>query len=210
MTEGAADSESGWRRRGRTEKYCGIWGIQQLDSASHAVPTVVEAGVSVRPAGAVRVRALIELLLGLKGQGLTQHEVFAFADAYELWDAFTVDENELVLEPAPQPQELVQAAWRYERANVFGWALGNVRHLHFADNAVDGAALLESALPGLASPVTELRSHKDLLDSADIHLLLAAICRGARTSGVAPPANLDPGVVHEREVAFDWLLGRVQ
>jgi hypothetical protein len=48
-----------------------------------------------------------------------------------------------------------------------------------------------------------LRPRAELLDAADI----AQRCRLLAVSGAAP--GLHPGVLHERRVAFDWLLPSV-
>jgi hypothetical protein len=197
------------RRSRRTRNYCDMWGMKLAPTVE--LQTLVAQGVALHTTEAVRLRALVETLMALKGQGLTQHEVFAFADAYTLWDAFTVEENDMVLERTVPPAQLIQLAWRFERVNVFGWALGKVRHLHFADHVVDSGELMKHLLPALASSVgasvVALRPEKELLDFADIHLALRAICHPDAITG-AFPGNLHPGVVHERATAFDWLLHR--
>ena len=130
-----------------------------------------------------------------------------FADAYELWDALTVVENDDVLDPDPPRERLVPMAWRFERANALAWTLGAVPHLRFPDTAVDTGGLLVGVIPALAEARPELRPLKELLDMADIHARLATFCAAARSAGVAMPGGLDPGIVHERAEAFRWVLG---
>lgn len=190
-----ADDETQKRRR-RTDAYCRMWALPLPDVPS---PVLTADAVSIRTAANVRVHTLLQCLLGLKGQGLSQREVFAFADAYGLWEAMNVEEHDYVLDDASGRSVDVQMAWRYERVNVLLWALARVRHLHLPDQVVDPAAMLSAALPALTDPsIASLRAKTDLVDAADLAIRLEALA----TAGVG---TLNRGVVHERAQAFRWL-----
>ena len=198
------NEDEGSRRRRRTDNYCTIWGVPLPSLPS---PVWLVQDLAVPSSAAVRTRTLIECLLALKGQDLTQHEVFAFADAYQLWDAVTVEENDIILDPDPHRDTLLQIAWRFERANVLGWALGLIRHLHFPLESADGGAVIGELVPKLATATPELRDLKELADSADIARRLSAVCAAARQHNTPLPGKLHPGVVFERDQAFAFLTG---
>ena len=188
------------RRRRRTDAYCQMWVVPLIAGEA---PVLVSGVVAVRTSVAVRARVLAFSLCALKGQGLSQHEVFAMADALSIWDGLTVAESDFVLDPAPSAHELVQAAWRFEAVNVLLWAIGSVRHLAFPDTVVDSGGLTSSALGLKSADSLRLRSEKELLDAADVARRLRVV--GAAVS--PPPAGMLLGVLYERAFAFDWLLG---
>ena len=196
------------RRRKRTHTYLGLWGV---DADLDAVPVVELATVRVRTVAEVAARAKSLCLVALKAQGLSQHEVFAFADAYEVWDGLTLAENDFVLDPAPERADEVQFAWRYEGLWVLEWALGLVRHLAFPDEPCDHAEAAKRCIESIAAsgaPTPRLRADKELLDGADVSRVLDALAATSRAQGHgAGPGTLHHGVAHEREVAFGWLCG---
>lgn len=201
MTAEAAEPlDEAARRRRRTDAYCQMWAVPLT---AEPAPVVVSASVALRTAVEVRGRVLAASLCALKGQGLSQHEVFAMADALSVWDALTLAENDFVLDPAPPSSELVQAAWRFEAVNILLWALGPVRHLAFPDAVVDSGALTAAVLQFASADPRGLRDEKELLDAADVALRLRLLSRAVQP----PPAGMLAGVVHERALAFDWLLG---
>lgn len=217
LAGGAAERTEAERRRSRTGKYLEMWAVLgdgasgAPDSPLHDVPVVLSDDVVLRSAAEAIGRLHALTLLSLKGQGLTQYETFAYADAHSVWDALTVAENDFVLDPDPPRDDLVQQAWRYEGAAVLQWALGVHRHLHFPDQAADPGTVIGRTIESVAGAADPdsivLRPEKDLLDAADIARCLAALAAGARTTGTPMPGGLHPGVVYEREQAFRWLVG---
>jgi hypothetical protein len=194
------------RRQRRTRAYLSMWTVH---ADVTAVPVILAATASIRPLAAVVGRAKALGLCALKGQGLTQHEAFAFADAFDVWDHLTLAENDFVLDPAPAPHDLVQHAWRIEGLWVLEWALGLARHLAFPDAGVDGAVAIERCVTTIcgAPDSLALRPAKDLLDGAQVARCLDAVCTTARKANATVPAGLSPGVVFERQSAFAWLIG---
>ncbi len=197
MTESGTEDEAGARRRRRTEAYFAMWGVPAtIPTDVLAVPCEPLAFAS---AAAVRGRALANCVMALRGQGLSQLESFAFADAYHVWEHLTFEENQFLLTEEPLGDEMLQAAWRYERLWVHLWALDRVRHLVFADTQVDTARAIEMCISevALVRPADlRMREPKELLDAADIAWCASVIERAAST-----PMQSD--VVHERAVAFD-------
>ena len=197
------------RRRIRTLAYLRMWAVEADVSA---VPVVESANVGVRSIADIVGRAKSLCLVALKGQGLTQHEVFAFADAYAVWDALTVEENDFVLEPAPERPELVQYAWKYEGLWVLEWALGAVRHLAFPDAPCDHAEAARRFIASIvmAEAPLAVRPMKELLDAADVARCLDAVSLSLRANPVeGAERHLHHGVVHERGSVFRWMVREV-
>jgi hypothetical protein len=191
-------------RRRRTSKYLSMWGVSaELD----AVPVFVEQDWALASAAAIRGRALACCVLALRGQGLSQIEAFAFADAYQVWPHFTLEEDQFILTEEPTGNELLQFAWLYERLWVHMWTLGVVRHLAFADTPVETAMALELCITSVAlqpADAMALRDIKDVLDAADIARAEFAISQAADAQGLA--TTLHPGIVFERSQAFNEFL----
>lgn len=179
-----------------------MWGVPLT---AEEAPVVTADSVVWRSVSAVRARILAFSLGALKGQGLSQAEVFAMADALSVWDALTVAETDFILDPEPSAPELVQAAWRFEAVNVLLWAVSSVRHLAFPDGVVDSGRLTSIVLALGPSDSLALRAEQELLDAADVAARLDLLSRAVSP----PPAGLLAGVVHERAAAFAWLMGRV-
>jgi Domain of unknown function (DUF4272) len=197
-----AGSDEAHRRRTRTQKYLSMWGVPAELPLDVLAPPV-ESSVVIADVATVRGRALGCCVIALRGQGLSLIETFAFADAYEVWDHFTVAENDFILTEEPTGAQMLQAAWNYERLWVHLWALGLVRHLAFSDTQVDSAAAIETCISGVATVVVDeltLRPVKELLDGADVAVCSAAIVHAAKASGQQTMMN--PSVVHERALAF--------
>ncbi len=191
------------KRRDRTYAYLRLWGI---DTDLTVLP-IVRAPSIIRSAPAVCGRATASSLVALKGQGLSLAEVFAFADAYEVWGELTVEEHDFVLEKEAAPEQLVHFAWKFEQAFVFEWALGLVAHLRFPDAGVDTGRVMEQLMTRVltvdAGDRPQVRSAKELADAGDIAFALQAI---AAASGSEPPLGMVRSVIEERATAFDWLL----
>ena len=194
------------KRRDRTYAYLKLW---RIDTDLTLLP-IVRAPSTMRSSAEVCERAAATALTALKGQGLSQLEVFAFADAYELWGVLSVEENDFILDGDPTPTDLVRYAWEYEQTFVLEWALGLIAHLRLPDAPVSNGRVTELlmtrvlSLPSDARP--SVRPPKELADSADVALALQAIASVPLAPGESPPAGLVRSVVEERAAAFRWLL----
>jgi hypothetical protein len=193
------------KRRRRTNAYLSMWAI---DADLIAVPVSIADEVTIPTQDAVIGRAKALALCSLKGQGLTQHEVFAFADAYDVWDHISILENDYILDPDPEPRIDVNNAWRYEGLKVLEWSLGLVRHLGFPERPGDSAEIIKVCIEQLCAtvdPSVELRPVKDLLDAADVARSLDAVAQVLAATGQPMPSGLNAGVTFERQLAFAWL-----
>ena len=194
------------KRRDRTYAYLKLW---RIDTDLTLLP-IVRAPAMMRSSAEVCGRAGATALAALKAQGLSQLEVFAFADAYELWDALAVEENDFILDGDPAPTELVRYAWKYEQTFVLEWVLGLVAHLRLPDATVSNGRVTELLMTRILSLPSDLRPSvrppKELADSADVAFALQAIASVPLSPGEPPPAALLRSVVEERAAAFRWLL----
>jgi Domain of unknown function (DUF4272) len=214
------------RRRKRTIGYLKLWGIE-TDLSTLSIP--LEATSILATTAEIIGKAKVFCLLSLKGQGLTLREVFAFADAYEVWNHVSVAENNYILDEAAPESDDVQYAWRYEALNALLWALGHSKHLGFPADASDPAKAVERCMqlilqPSSAAKVVkpgnkalnpgaksmgQARTPKEILDAADVAFSLNAIALSVPV-GQPAPADLHRGVVFERALAFRWLLNPAQ
>jgi hypothetical protein len=194
------------KRRTRTLGYLKLWAVS-VDLSPLPIPTL--GTHTTQQLDSVVGRAKSLCLVALKGQGLSLRESFAFADAYEVWDHLSVEENDFVLEPNATPQELVQFAWKFEGLRVMEWALGLVKHLAFpvdpADPAKATSMCVEQILNAPTGTVLQRRTDKELLDAADIAWSLSAVSTALLANAVEG-VSLHPGVVHERAQAFRWVV----
>ena len=200
-------SEASEKRRKRTHGYLALW---KIDAQLDAVPVPIEDGVHLQSSADTCNRALALCLLALKGQGLSQVETFAFADAYGVWDALDALETDFILDMEPTGDAVLNYAWKYEGLHALEWALGLNKHLVFPVDPVSPAKVLELCIEHIATATPDerpvLRSPKELLDAVDVARCLAAITATARRQGLSMPAGLHQGVVHERDLALDWLV----
>ncbi len=210
------------RRRKRTAGYLKLWGIE-TDLSTLSVP--LEATSILATTAEIIGKAKVYCLISLKGQGLTLREVFAFADAYEIWEHVSVAENNYILDEAAPESDDVQYAWRYEALNALLWALGHSKHLGFPTDASDPAKAVERCMQLILQPSSQpssqpttqsntqskgqARTPKDVLDAADVAFALQAITLSVPVNQPAP-ADLQRGVVYERALAFRWLLNPAQ
>lgn len=214
------------RRRKRTNGYLKLWGIE-TDLSTLSVP-LGDTSILATTAEIIG-KAKVFCLLSLKGQGLTLREVFAFADAYEIWGHVSVAENNYILDEAAPESDDVQYAWRYEALNALLWALGHSKHLGFPADASDPAKAVErcmqlillpssaakgvkagsKALNSRSDSLGKARTPKEILDAADVAFALNAIALSTPV-GQPTPADLHRGVVYERALGFRWLLNPAQ
>ncbi len=213
------------RRRDRTYAYLKLWGIEtdltllpivrspgnrNTIGADFTTDVASSVGTDLRTAAEVCGRAGATALVALKAQGLSQLETFAFADAYQLWDSLTVEENDFVLDADPPPSDLVRNAWQFEQTFVFEWALGLVAHLRFPDAEVNNGRVTELLMTRILAVAPgdqpTVRTPKELADAADVAFALQALGAAPIPAGGSSPAGMVRSVAEERAAAFRWLL----
>lgn len=108
------------------------------------------------------------------------------------------------------PEILEAFPWRYEAFWVLFWALGCADELSLPRDCRNGdEAQIVSQYDGFEDFLAEVRPRPadDILDQADLTYRLDQACLEADLAGREAPAGLNPDVVMERLMAFNWLIG---
>ena len=179
-----------------------------------SLPPVLGAGeLALRDPEELVARALALMSVSVyaerlhSGQPIPAQEIQARLSGADL----SPSEASFLNAETPQPQDIVNHAWRYEALAVVLWALGHLPELSWPDQIAD--------VPTLAKTVFELgeqgllaraavRSETEVLDALDLHLRLHWAAREAGRREQPPPAGLHPGVLMERHGALNWITCR--
>ncbi|MNC11007.1 hypothetical protein D3C75_586900 [compost metagenome] len=131
--------------------------------------------------------------------------------AYGCKSAFSPEEQKFLKNKAPEEREVIRFSWQYECLSVMLWALGLIEELPFPDRICDvgGSVRIMSEHNSLEKLIgaSTLRSHKELLDEADLIYRMDWGCVDARIKGLPMPRELEGGVVMERHKCLNWLIG---
>lgn len=112
----------------------------------------------------------------------------------------------------PNQQECINMVWKYEACWPLFWALGLVPELGYPDKTCDCDLLIQSVAPNDSlddfMDNVHLRSTNEILDATDLLCRYDWACVDARLKGQEIPGNLDSGVVVERHIGLNWLVGK--
>jgi hypothetical protein len=119
------------------------------------------------------------------------------------------EERAFLADDAPSAEDVVKFGWRYECAQVLAWALGLIDALPFPSAICDAAAVTNAIIttPAMAAAQARLRPAPALLDAMDLHFRAHWLVRQRRLDGKGMPDGLDAGVLQERHLALNWLVG---
>jgi hypothetical protein len=196
-------------RRDRTRARLDALGI----ATPAALPPVVAADeLELRTAPDVATRSHALVACALRAESLAARRPLSRSDLEARWPgaaaAMSPRERAFFEADSPTDQEVVDHAWRYEALAALLWALGHVDDLGLPTQICEVPAIArtmlerdEAAFIGAA----RLRAAPDILDALDLHVRAHWATSEARLHQVAPPADLEPGVVHERHHALNWL-----
>lgn len=132
-----------------------------------------------------------------------------FLNRYGVKKNITPLEEEFLQQANYDKQQLIDKMWLYESAWVMLWSIGLVNKLDEPQQICD----VEQLLTLLASYQnigellldTELRSASEILEKMDENYVYYSACIDARMHNKPAPANLDEGIIMERQRAFNWL-----
>lgn len=132
-----------------------------------------------------------------------------FLNRYGVKMNMTVLEEAFLQQENYEPQQLIDKMWLYESAWVMMWSIGLVDELKEPQEICD----VEHVLNVLASyqNIGELlvdvtaREPQEILTRMDENYLYYWACVDARLKNNPTPADLDEGIVMERQRAFNWL-----
>lgn len=169
--------------------------------------------VVLRSAPDVLHRACSLLACAIRAEGLNSGDplpVDHFREHLpEAFVALSPSEQAFLSTDAPEQQEVINHAWRYECVWALEWALGLVDTLPFPTEICDvprtARTLVEADRTTLLKSAS-LRSAEEILDAVDLHFRLHWAIREARLNGQPAPGGLEPGVIAERHYALNWLV----
>ena len=157
-------------------------------------------------------RTIALAVIAVTGETLDADLSASLTDQFQAQGYFSPEERRFLGDITADPQDRINAAWRYEGVHVLLWALGVYDDIGRPDTITD-VPLLASTLRDLGADGliarAQLRSQAELLDAADLMYRYHWAVRQARLDGAAPPAGLDPSVVQERRYALEWLITNV-
>lgn len=130
---------------------------------------------------------------------------------HNLWEHATPKEKDFLQQPTPEKQTV--ETWKAEDIYVLMWVLGKVNNLEFPEGLCNLNAIAEHDQPvgGDKDPnvfinaAVNRRSHKEILDAADLYYRLDWACVNARLN-MQEMQQVHPGVVYERHYALNWLI----
>jgi hypothetical protein len=171
-------------------------------------PLAADEEVRLREPMAIARRAEALWVVAARGEGLPAARALEIlADAGAL-DALTPRERQFLDNPEPQPRELNDAVWNYERLWVLLWALGHVPAADRLDRRCDVGAMVRILVSHGVDDLADgrPRSASEVLDLADFVYRCHWAVNNAAGKKEAPP--LEPGVVFQRHYALNWLAHR--
>lgn len=175
-------------------------------------PVVGEAELELRPAAEVAKRALALFAVAVRGESLAGKDELPVDELKEkmplAFDAMSKKEKKYMAKPEPKEQETINFVWRYEALYLLQWALRMVDELPYPANVCDVPALAER-ITGMDEKKlianASLRPANEILDALDLYYRLNWVVQHSSTAGPERLKNLEPGVVHERHYALNWL-----
>lgn len=163
-----------------------------------------------RTAEEIAHRAIAVLITALKGEGLEQGLVDSIVKDYGAEKFFSPAEAKFIKDGNPSQRDKISFSWRYECAWVLLWSLGYVDTLSKPEGICDVPKLVTIFQTRGADRFikeAKLRPIGEILDQADLIYRCNWAVTSARVKQQPPPEKLEPGVVHERHYALNWLIG---
>lgn len=130
---------------------------------------------------------------------------------HNLWEHTTPKEKDFLQYLTPEKQTV--ETWKAEDIYVLMWVLGKVDNLQFPESLcnLDDIAQQDQPVGGDKDPnlfiktAVSSRSHKEILDAADLYYRLDWACVDVRLN-MQEMQQVHPGVVYERHYALNWLI----
>lgn len=197
-------------RKHRTDRQLSSMGVHIVDGLP---PVVGEMEVELRPDVDVAKRCLALFVAAVRAESVASLAEIPIADLENDWPlgiaALSPAERRFVYSAGPSPQDVINFAWRYECLLVLEWALGLIEDLPLATSICDVARVAKIAIDNNSADFlhrAHLRRADEILDALDFHFRLHWAVRQARSDPANTPLGADPGVMHERHYALNWLV----
>ena len=185
---------------------------RSIDVPESLPPVISDQEVTLRSADDVAWRAAALFVVAVRAESIASGNPISTERLRQksphAFEAFSPMEQQFVHDENPDPQMVVNFAWRYEALFVLQWALGLHNQLPFADEVCDvplvAQTMIERSNQDLISGAA-LRETDEILSSLDFNYRLLWCAREAHRSQTEPPASIDGGVISERQHALNWL-----
>lgn len=186
---------------------------REINVAESLPPVPGEAEVILRPSDEVAWRTLALFITSVRAESVATKQPIP-ADQLKAkspmsFEAMSPAELAFIEDENPDPQLVVNFAWRYEALFALQWALGLHDQLKFPDDICDVPRVAETMVDHSDRDLVlhaRLRPIDELLDAIDLNGQMLWAARQARIENRDPPQNLDGGVLSERQHAFNWLI----
>ena len=183
-----------------------------------------DAAVRIQSPQEVAKRTFVLWAVGLRAEGVDQHECHKIIRVLDLWHAASPEEKAFLHDPDPDPELSQSLVWRLEAIWVLLWALGHIEDLPWPSDMCDVPRIVNVLKPHESDPhfIEEagLIPTATILDAQDLTVKIHWAIRDAYIKGTWIPEDLDwrhdngvavsmcpaVGVVEQRHHALNWIL----
>lgn len=162
-----------------------------------------------RPQSAEAVARRVVILSYIMGIGFGQPgaKLRKPLEEFGLMDDVSADERRLLLAKSYTRQETIDAQWKMENIQAFGWCLGltELDPLQRSDGSVAAHLPRPFGNPSAFIDGAALRPVSEIMQEADFYYRLHWAARNAELHGEESAIELS--VIQERRKALDWTLG---
>lgn len=176
-------------------------------------PAIGEDEVVMRSADEVGWRMLALFIVAVRAESIASGNPIAANLLREkspmAFEALSPAELNFLSDDSPDPQVVVDFAWRYESLYTLQWTLGLHAEFKPPTDICDVPAVAETMVDRADRELvteTRLRGVDEILDALDLNYQMLWAARDAKTAGRDLPAGLDGGVLVERQHALNWLI----
>jgi hypothetical protein len=139
-----------------------------------------------------------------------QSQILEYFESYELIDAISDQEMQLLKKENLDKKDRVNLSWRSEAIWLMLWAINKVDRLELPVETCDIPSLLKELPeqwgdPGIFFAMSSLRPVAEILDMSDLIYRLHWASRDAYLNKNDPPAQLHEGIIVERHYAINWI-----
>lgn len=184
-----------------------------------------DAEVTLRSGAEAARRLLVLWVVALYGEEMPQAEAWALLDRWQLRAEVSPEEERMLREGAPDPEEMEALVWRLEAVWTLLWCLGRLDDLGWPASMCDVPRQVELMRSIEADPAAfitnaRLRPLPEILDAADLTMRLHWTTRDAWINGRPIRSDLDwtqgepdipvaqcpaTGVLEQRHKTLNWL-----
>ena len=168
-----------------------------------------EEGIQLRSAEEISSRvAVMAIINGFASNFITAEQATKGLKNHNLWDATSPKEKDLIANPTDEKKS--SETWKCEGIWTLLWALNINPDLGDQATLCDLGNIEKDRYP-LKNPGefvktnTQVRSKKEILDTADLYYRFHWACVDARIKS-RQVEGLNEGIVYERRYALDWLI----